>query len=40
MARVGKDVAAAAVLLCVVASVLIGLLLLGPPLLERLGWIS
>jgi undecaprenol kinase/diacylglycerol kinase (ATP) len=40
MARVGKDVAAAAVLLCVVASVLIGLLLLGPPLLQRLGWIS
>lgn len=37
MAKVGKDVAAAAVLLGVVASVLIGLLLLGPPLLARLG---
>lgn len=37
MAKVGKDVAAAAVLLGVVASVLIGLLLLGPPLLAKLG---
>ncbi|HLU09934.1 MAG TPA: diacylglycerol kinase family protein [Oceanobacillus sp.] len=37
MAQVGKDVASAAVLLGVVASVLIGLLVLGPPLLERLG---
>jgi diacylglycerol kinase len=40
MAQVGKDVASAAVLLGVVASVLIGLLVLGPPLLERLGIIS
>lgn len=38
MAKVGKDVAAAAVLLGVVASVLVGLLVLGPPLLQRLGW--
>lgn len=38
MAKVGKDVAAAAVLLGVVASVLIGLLVLGPPLLQRLGF--
>jgi len=37
MAKVGKDVAAAAVLLGVVAAVLIGLLLLGPPLIEKLG---
>ncbi len=37
MARVGKDVASAAVLLGVVASVLIGLLILGPPLVHRLG---
>ncbi len=37
MAKVGKDVASAAVLLGVVASVIIGLLLLGPPLVERLG---
>lgn len=36
MAKVGKDVAAAAVLLGVVASVLIGLLILGPPLLARI----
>jgi diacylglycerol kinase len=39
MARVGKDVASAAVLLGVVASVLVGLLILGPPLLLRLGLI-
>ena len=38
MAKVAKDVAAAAVLLGVVASVLVGLLVLGPPLLTRLGW--
>lgn len=37
MAQVGKDVAAAAVLLGVVASILIGLLVLGPPLLGKLG---
>jgi diacylglycerol kinase len=37
MAKVAKDVAAAAVLLAVVASVLVGLLVLGPPLLSRLG---
>jgi diacylglycerol kinase len=37
MAKVGKDVASAAVLLGVVASVMIGLLLLGPPLLAKLG---
>ena len=37
MAKVAKDVAAAAVLLGVVASVLVGLLVLGPPLLLRLG---
>ena len=37
MAKVSKDVASAAVLLGVVASVLIGLLVLGPPLLARLG---
>lgn len=37
MAKVAKDVASAAVLLGVVASVVIGLLLLGPPLWERVG---
>ena len=37
MAKVGKDVASAAVLLGVTASVLIGILVLGPPLMHRLG---
>lgn len=37
MAKVAKDVAAAAVLLGVVAALLVGLLVLGPPLLSRLG---
>ncbi|MCB9451014.1 MAG: diacylglycerol kinase family protein [Anaerolineaceae bacterium] len=37
MAKVSKDVAAAAVLLAVVAAMLVGLLVLGPPLLSRLG---
>jgi diacylglycerol kinase len=36
MAKVGKDVASAAVLLGVVASVLVGLLVIGPPLVQRL----
>jgi diacylglycerol kinase len=35
MAKVAKDVASAAVLLGVVASILVGLLLLGPPLAAR-----
>jgi diacylglycerol kinase len=38
MARVGKDVAAGAVLLGAVTSIVVGLLILGPPLLARLGW--
>lgn len=38
MAKVGKDVASAAVLLGAVASILIGLLILGPPLISKLGW--
>lgn len=33
LARVGKDVGAAAVLIAAIASVLVGLLILGPPLL-------
>jgi diacylglycerol kinase (ATP) len=37
MAQIAKDVASAAVLLSVVASVLVGLLILGPPLLAKLG---
>ncbi len=36
MAKVGKDVASSAVLLGVVASILIGLLILGPPLVAKL----
>jgi diacylglycerol kinase len=36
MAKVAKDVASAAVLLGVVASVIIGILILGPPLLQKL----
>ncbi|GEM_PF-135564 len=39
MAKVGKDVASAAVLLGVVAAVIVGLLVLAPPLLIRLGWL-
>ncbi|MBE2184575.1 MAG: diacylglycerol kinase family protein [Anaerolineae bacterium] len=38
MAQVGKDVASAAVLLGAVASILIGLLVLMPPLISKLGW--
>jgi len=38
MAKVAKDVAAAAVLLGAVASIAVGLLVLGPPLFERIGW--
>ncbi len=38
MAKVAKDVAAAAVLLGAVASILVGLLVLGPPLLHKLGY--
>lgn len=36
LAKVGKDVGAAAVLIAALASVLIGLLILGPPLWQRL----
>lgn len=36
LARVGKDVGAAAVLIAAAASFIIGLLIIGPPLLERL----
>lgn len=38
MAKVGKDVASAAVLLGVMASIIIGLIILLPPLLTKLGW--
>jgi diacylglycerol kinase (ATP) len=36
MAKVGKDVGAAAVLLAAIASIIIGLLILGPPLIHKL----
>jgi diacylglycerol kinase (ATP) len=37
LAKVGKDVGAAAVLIAALTAIAIGLLVLGPPLLERLG---
>lgn len=36
LAKIGKDVGAAAVLVAALAAVLIGLLILGPPLLQKL----
>lgn len=38
MAKVGKDVASAAVLLGVVAAVIVGICLLGPAFLQRIGF--
>jgi len=41
LARVGKDVGAAAVLIAAVSSVIIGFLILGPPLWERVAtWLT
>jgi len=37
LARIAKDVAAGAVLVTAIAAVIVGLLILGPPLLARLG---
>jgi diacylglycerol kinase (ATP) len=37
LAKVGKDVGAAAVLVAALAAILIGLLILGPPLVQKLG---
>jgi diacylglycerol kinase len=36
LAKIGKDVGAAAVLVAAIASVLVGLLILGPPLWQKL----
>jgi diacylglycerol kinase (ATP) len=36
LAKVGKDVGAAAVLIASLAAILVGLLIMGPPLLEKL----
>ena len=38
LAKIAKDVAAAAVLVGALGAVVIGLLVLGPPLWQRLGW--
>ncbi|MGB9640329.1 MAG: diacylglycerol kinase family protein [Anaerolineales bacterium] len=38
LAKVGKDVGAAAVLIAALSSILIGILIIGPPLMERLGY--
>ena len=40
LAKLGKDVAAAAVLLTALAAVFIGILVLGPPLLLKIGMLS
>lgn len=37
-AKVAKDVAAAAVLITALTAIVTGLLILAPPLLERMGW--
>jgi diacylglycerol kinase (ATP) len=37
LARVGKDVGAAAVLIAALTAIIIGLFILGPPLLEKMG---
>lgn len=39
LAKVGKDVGAAAVLIAALASVFVGLLILGPPLLSKLNFL-
>jgi diacylglycerol kinase (ATP) len=36
LAKIGKDVGAAAVLVSAIASILVGLLILGPPLFEKI----
>lgn len=41
LAKIGKDVGAAAVLIAALGSIWIGILILGPPLWQRLqGWIG
>jgi len=39
LAKIGKDVGAAAVLVAAFAAVLVGLLILGPPLLQKLNFL-
>lgn len=38
LAKVGKDVGAAAVLIAALSSVIIGIIILGPALIQKLGW--
>lgn len=38
LARIAKDVGAAAVLIAAVVAIAVGLIVLGPPLLAKLGW--
>ncbi|MFZ3069805.1 MAG: diacylglycerol kinase family protein [Anaerolineaceae bacterium] len=38
LAKIGKDVGAAAVLIAAVIAIVIGLLVLGPPFIAKLGW--
>jgi diacylglycerol kinase len=38
LARVGKDVGAAAVLIAALSSVIIGVIILGPPLIQKFGF--
>jgi diacylglycerol kinase len=37
LAKIGKDVGAAAVLIAAIAAVIVGLLILGPPLVVKIG---
>jgi len=39
LAKIGKDVGAAAVMIAAGASIIIGFLILGPPLVEELRWV-
>ena len=39
LAKVGKDVGATAVLIAAIASILIGLLIMGPPFLDKMSWL-
>jgi len=38
LARIAKDVGAAAVLIAAVVAIAVGLIILGPPLIQKLGW--
>jgi len=38
LAQIAKDVGAAAVLIAAVVAVVVGLIILGPPLFQKLGW--